>query len=307
MPVEKNAQNLWKPRTAPHTLESTGNKGISARVKKKKRNVGQARCRASSPHAAPAVLNTFSSQNLHKCVAPEVWSVHFSWPRWLSRPKSPMFPCAIFTGAPTTGHTSPVRVAPPALTARVGRTGARVVRPAALQKGRCIPIPSRHPGPRARRLRFAWPSPSSFDEHPHPERCRGGADPRHGVWVAEGNNQHNPQYANYWAPLTRTRHTPRHIQHSPGTPTPGLRECGNDTSKSTGRSGRQKKAAPRRNMRRDERVTVQGPVKKQQPDGMSHRGRQFRCLHTKRPSHSFDRDEPGGSQCRRAGDTCWRP
>ena len=25
-------------------------------------------------------------------------------------------------------------------------------------------------------------------------------------------------------------------------------------------------------MRRDERVTVQGPVKEQQPDGMSHRG-----------------------------------
>ena len=44
-----------------------------------------------------------------------------------------------------------------------------------------------------------------------------------------------------------------------------------DTSKSTGRSGRQK-AATRRNMRRAERVTVQGPVKKQQPDGMSHGG-----------------------------------
>ena len=28
----------------------------------------------------------------------------------------------------------------------------------------------------------------------------------------------------------------------------------------------------RRNMRREERVTVQGPVKEQQPDGMSHRG-----------------------------------
>ena len=42
-------------------------------------------------------------------------------------------------------------------------------------------------------------------------------------------------------------------------------------SKSTGRSGRQK-AATRRNMRREERVTVQGPVKEQQPDGMSHRG-----------------------------------
>ena len=24
------------------------------------------------------------------------------------------------------------------------------------------------------------------------------------------NNQHNPQYANYWAPLTRKRHTPPH-------------------------------------------------------------------------------------------------
>ena len=56
-----------------------------------------------------------------------------------------------------------------------------------------------------------------------------------------------------------------------GTPTTGLRERGNDTSKSTGRSSRQK-AATRRNMRREERVTVQGPVKEQQPDGMSHRG-----------------------------------
>ena len=46
---------------------------------------------------------------------------------------------------------------------------------------------------------------------------------------------------------------------------------GNDTSRSAGRSGRQS-AATRRNMRREERVTVQGPVKKQQPDGMSHRG-----------------------------------
>ena len=61
------------------------------------------------------------------------------------------------------------------------------------------------------------------------------------------------------------------IQHSPGTPTTGLCERGNDISKSTGRSGRQN-AATRRNMRRAERVTVQGPVKEQQPDGMSHRG-----------------------------------
>ena len=53
--------------------------------------------------------------------------------------------------------------------------------------------------------------------------------------------------------------------------TTGLCERGNDTSRSTGRSGRQN-AATQRNMRREERVTVQGPVKKQRPDGMSHRG-----------------------------------
>ena len=34
-----------------------------------------------------------------------------------------------------------------------------------------------------------------------------------------------------------------------------------------------KGAATRRNMRREERVTVQGPVKKQHPDGMSRRGK----------------------------------
>ena len=45
----------------------------------------------------------------------------------------------------------------------------------------------------------------------------------------------------------------------------------NDIDDPCGRSGRQK-VATRRNMRREERVTVQGPVKEQQPDGMSHRG-----------------------------------
>ena len=46
---------------------------------------------------------------------------------------------------------------------------------------------------------------------------------------------------------------------------------GSDTSRSTGRSGRQN-AATRRNMRREERTTVEGPVTKQQPDGVSYRG-----------------------------------
>ena len=76
-----------------------------------------------------------------------------------------------------------------------------------------------------------------------------------------GNNQH-----------ILDAQTAHHVTFSAApTPTTGLRELGNDTSKSTGRSGRQQ-AATRRNMRREERVTVQGPVKEQQPDGMSHRG-----------------------------------
>ena len=80
-----------------------------------------------------------------------------------------------------------------------------------------------------------------------------------GVWTAKTvkpppQQPVQPQYANYWAPLTRKR-TPCHVQHSPVTPTTGLRECGNvttspstpttglrkpgnDTSRSTGRSGR---------------------------------------------------------------------
>ena len=78
-----------------------------------------------------------------------------------------------------------------------------------------------------------------------------------------------PEDGAVWTAKTVKR--PRHIQHSPGTPTTGLRKRGNNTSRSTSRSGRQN-AATRRNMQREERVTVQGLVKKQQPHGMSHRG-----------------------------------
>ena len=76
---------------------------------------------------------------------------------------------------------------------------------------------------------------------------------------AEGSGQQKPKT------------DPCNIQHSPNTPTTGRRERGNDTSRSTGHSGRQN-AATRRSRQRDERVTVQGPVKEQQPDGMSHGG-----------------------------------
>ena len=64
--------------------------------------------------------------------------------------------------------------------------------------------------------------------------------------------------------------TPAPTDTTPSASIAGLRERGNDTSRSTGRSGRQN-AATRRNMRREERVTVQGPVMKQ-PDGMSRGG-----------------------------------
>ena len=99
----------------------------------------------------------------------------------------------------------------------------------------------------------------------------GGEGGGRGAWTAKTvkrppQQPAHPQYANYWALLT-----PCHIQHSPNTPTTGLCERGNDTSKSTGASSRQN-AATRCNMRREERVTVQGPVKEQQPDGMSHGG-----------------------------------
>ena len=89
-----------------------------------------------------------------------------------------------------------------------------------------------------------------------------------GLWTEAHGQQ---KQSNDPGTTSGTNGTPCHIQHSPNTPTTGLRERGNDTSKSTGRSGQQK-VATGRNMRREERVTVQGPVKEQQPDGMSHRG-----------------------------------
>ena len=90
--------------------------------------------------------------------------------------------------------------------------------------------------------------------------------------VDSKNSQTTPATTSTTSIRQRANGTPCHIQHSPGTPTTGLRKRGNDTNKSTGRSGQQK-AATRRNMRREERVTVQGPVKKQQSDGMSQGGR----------------------------------
>ena len=62
--------------------------------------------------------------------------------------------------------------------------------------------------------------------HAHRNTARQATD---GLWTEArgqqkqsndpGNNQHNPQYANYWAPLRRKRHTmphsaqPQHTNH----------------------------------------------------------------------------------------------
>ena len=83
------------------------------------------------------------------------------------------------------------------------------------------------------------------------------------------SNQHNPGTPTN-GHRSRTNGTRRH-QHSPSTPTTGLCKRGSNTSRSTGRSSRQN-AATRRSMQREERVAVQGPIKKQQFHGMSHRG-----------------------------------
>ena len=96
-----------------------------------------------------------------------------------------------------------------------------------------------------------------------------------GVWTAKTvkrprQQPAHPQYANYWAPLTRKRHTmphpaqsqhtnhwaprtrKRHQQeHRPQRPT----ESSDPTQHAKGRTG-----------------DCPGPVKEQQPDGMSHRG-----------------------------------
>ena len=98
-----------------------------------------------------------------------------------------------------------------------------------------------------------------------------------GVWTAKPvkrprQQPAHPQYANYWAPLTRKRHTLPHPAQPRHTNRRAPRTRKRHQQEHRGRSGRQN-AATRRNMRREERVTVQGPVKELQPDGMSHGGR----------------------------------
>ena len=61
-------------------------------------------------------------------------------------------------------------------------------------------------------------------------------------------------------------------------------------------------------MRREERVTVQGPVKEQQPDGMSHRGPRFRVVWRGTPGAvRSSRDGGGGRREGAAPSWVWGP
>ena len=79
-----------------------------------------------------------------------------------------------------------------------------------------------------------------------------------------------PQDANYWASLTRKRHTMPHSAQPRHTNRWALRTRKRHPQEH--RLQRPTERSARRNMRREEWVTVQGPVKEQQPDGMSHGG-----------------------------------
>ena len=66
----------------------------------------------------------------------------------------------------------------------------------------------------------------------------------------------------------------RHIPPHPAQPrhTKPLGSANAETTPAGAPAAAADRTQRRRNMRRDERVTVQGPVKEQRPDGMSHRG-----------------------------------
>ena len=95
----------------------------------------------------------------------------------------------------------------------------------------------------------------------------GGRPQGGGAWAAKTvrrprQQPAQPRCANYWAPLTHKRHPPQPVQ--PRHTNKWALRTRKQPSRSTGRSGRQNPAT-RRNMRREERVTVQGPVKTSNP------------------------------------------
>ena len=102
------------------------------------------------------------------------------------------------------------------------------------------------------------------------------------AWTMRGGTGHlgrthiETQRGRLWTACGQRRVDSKNSQTTPATTSTApahqrLGSANTETTPAGGRSGRQN-AATRRNMRREERVTVQGPVKEQQPDGLSHRG-----------------------------------
>ena len=87
---------------------------------------------------------------------------------------------------------------------------------------------------------------------------------------------------------------------SPRAPTTGLRSLGNDTTWNTGRGGRQN-ALTRCSTRREQQVTVQGPGKDLQPNGMSHWGGR----HVRQSVISVTVQRGGGLAQGLGGWLCW--
>ena len=134
------------------------------------------------------------------------------------------------------------------------------------------------------RLRPGDPTPSGPLLGPVRSRAPGAREADYGrpkdggVWTAKAvkrptQQPTHTQYANYRAPLMRKRHTMPHPAQPQHTNHWALRT----------RKQHQQEHQPQRptessnsTQHAEEQVTVQGPVSKQQPDGMSHRGAKIR-------------------------------
>ena len=137
---------------------------------------------------------------------------------------------------------------------------------------------------------LAWGGRRNRAPGPHRNTARQAMD---GLWTEvcgrqtqsndPGNNQHNPQYANYWSPLTRKRHTmphsaqPQHTnhwaprtrkrhqqEHRPQRPT----ESSDPTQHAKGRTG--DRPGPRKGATTRRNVTQGGPQDHPHPRGSAH-------------------------------------
>ena len=203
------------------------------------------------------------SQSIPQCMVSDVYALVNSsfWETKLSPneffdfdPSSPPYlgTTAFFLGGGAEAHTTPVS------TRKEHTPSAEVhTTPAETMKVRAMPtctacrdgVHEAHAAARGCRWRTTWTirgGGGAIGPHAHGNAVRHVVDDPD----AEGSGQQ------------RLQNDPCN-NHRLSAPTTGLRYRGNDTTRNTGRSSRQN-AATRRSTRREERVTVQGPGKKQQ-------------------------------------------